>query len=79
MYLLGNPVLWWGNLVAAAVFLLVKTVYAVHQQRSLHTPRPVTSTTCKYHSAHWHTKVDVNKMLFNVHKFKYIHIRKTLR
>ncbi len=33
VYLLGNPVIWWGNLVLLAVFLLAFAVNAVREQR----------------------------------------------
>lgn len=33
IYLLGNPVIWWGNLVFLALFLIVFSVNAVKLQR----------------------------------------------
>ncbi len=33
VYLLGNPVIWWGNLVLLAVFLLAFAANAVREQR----------------------------------------------
>lgn len=33
IYLLGNPIIWWGNLVFLFVFILVFGVNCVRQQR----------------------------------------------
>lgn len=33
IYLLGNPVIWWSNLVFLALFLLLFVVAAVREQR----------------------------------------------
>ncbi|XP_071042125.1 protein O-mannosyl-transferase 2 isoform X3 [Parasteatoda tepidariorum] len=35
IYLLGNPVIWWGNLLLLAIFLFLQLVLAVRDQRGL--------------------------------------------
>lgn len=36
VYLLGNPVIFWGNLVVLGLFLLMYTVHALRRQRGCH-------------------------------------------
>ncbi|KAG8182545.1 hypothetical protein JTE90_002079 [Oedothorax gibbosus] len=35
IYLLGNPVIWWGNLILLAVFFILKLMFAVRTQRGI--------------------------------------------
>lgn len=35
IYLLGNPLIWWGNIVFLIIFLVVFTANAIKQQRNL--------------------------------------------
>ncbi|GFU10082.1 protein O-mannosyl-transferase 2 [Trichonephila clavipes] len=36
IYLLGNPVIWWTNLVLLQIFLILKFIFAVQNQRNLY-------------------------------------------
>lgn len=75
IYLLGNPIIWWSNLVFLALFLLTYFIAAIKQQRGydvneeLEVKGMYCSTFPPIHSVHSH---HVQKHLFYIHVWLFL-------